>query len=78
MRIARKPELDSKIIRGIIRGMRELHALGYVHTKLSLENILINIDPFEVKISNFLNAKLTMNVQKKNYDGSRLFYPMEG
>jgi serine/threonine protein kinase len=62
----------------VIRGVREMHALGYVHTNLNLENILINIDPPDVKISDFENAKLSTNISRVNFNDSRLFKPITG
>lgn len=37
----------------IIEGLKELHSLGYIHKDLKPENIVLNLDPLEVKLIDF-------------------------
>ena len=37
----------------VIEGVKELHELGYIHRDLKPDNIVLNLDPLEVRLIDF-------------------------
>jgi serine/threonine protein kinase len=37
----------------VIKGVNELHQLGYVHRDLKPDNIVLNLEPLEVRVIDF-------------------------
>ena len=58
VRHCRKPEELNKIFLAVINGMKELQVLGYTHRDLKPDNVVLNIDPLEVRIIDFDTARL--------------------
>lgn len=52
----------------IINGLIELHNLGFNHSNMRPENVVIDLEPFEVRLINFRNSNpLTQSTfQRKN------------
>lgn len=40
----------------VVKGLKELHAMGYVHRDLKPENILVNMDPVKAMVIDFNRA----------------------
>ena len=52
----RYPDDLNDILSDMIKGVKELHELGYVHRDLKPENVMINLCPLEVVVIDFNRA----------------------
>jgi serine/threonine protein kinase len=59
----------------VINGVDELHMLGYIHKDLKPENIVLNIDPLEVKVIDFDRVMLDSQCTYETIVGTPGYYP---
>lgn len=78
MKHSRDHEYDRGLVKQIIYGLRELHTLGYVHNRLSFDNIVFDEVPLRTKLINFEDSRDTKSKALIEYDGTLLFYPVSG
>lgn len=49
----REPEQLKQIMKLVIKGIEQLHQLGYVHRDLKPDNIVLNLEPLDVRVIDF-------------------------
>ena len=59
----------------VLRGITELHQLGYVHRDLKPDNIVLSLDPLEVRVIDFDAALLDSQATKGKVRGTPGYYP---
>lgn len=59
----------------VLRGITELHQLGYVHRDLKPDNIVLSLNPLEVRVIDFDAALLDSQTTKGKVRGTPGYYP---
>ena len=56
--------------------MQSLHRLGYVHRDLKPDNIVLKLNPLEVRIIDFDRSRLTTDTSKPTALGTHGYFPI--
>jgi serine/threonine protein kinase len=59
----------------IVNGIQELHGLGYIHRDIKPDNVVLNINPFEVRVIDFNATVLDTEVCKGIVRGTPGYFP---
>ena len=76
LRHHRKPEDLNKILLEALNGLEELHELGYIHRDLKPDNIVLNLEPLEVKIIDFDAVLLDSTTTLCSARGTPGYFPL--
>ena len=63
IRESRNPAELKEILLGAIKGVRELHSMGYVHRDLKPDNIMLSFKPLRVVVIDFNRAVRKENIK---------------
>jgi len=63
IRESRNPTELNEILIGAIKGVRELHLMGYVHRDLKPDNIMLSFKPLRVVVIDFNRAVRKENIK---------------
>lgn len=65
----RKPWFDRRVIKQVIRGVKELHAMGFVHHSLSYDHIVFDAHPLITKIIDFKSVRPVESKDEIEFEG---------
>lgn len=65
----------NEIILRIIDGVEELHNLGFVHRDLKPDNVMMNLNPLEVRVIDFDRCYLDTTMSFVCVRGTPLYFP---
>lgn len=75
LRRHRNPRQLLDIMAQIINGIQEIHSLGYVHRDLKPDNIVLNLNPLDVRIIDFDRVCLKTDQRKQLALGTPGYFP---
>jgi serine/threonine protein kinase len=61
----------------VLRGITELHQLGYVHRDLKPDNVVLSLHPLEVRVIDFDAALLDSQATKGKVRGTHGYFPLK-
>jgi len=63
------------VFREIVKGVMELHSMGYVHRDLKPQNVVLNLQPLEVRLIDFGNSMPVEDMMRGTIKGTNGYYP---
>ena len=75
LRNHRDPARLNEILTLVIEGVQQIHNLGFVHRDLKPDNIILNLDPLEVRVIDFNRSLIDSTTSSGSIFGTPGYYP---